>query len=69
MFSLRSFHLFFILLGIMGADLIGGWAIHEYRLTADLPTLLIGLAVILGGFGLAAYAIWFAQKTERLHIQ
>jgi hypothetical protein len=51
--SLRVFHLVFILIAIMGADLVGGWAVHEYRVGGSVPTLLLGIGCMIGGLGLA----------------
>ena len=66
--SLKTFHLVFILIAIMGADLFGGWAIHEYRLNGDVPTLMLGLLCILGGLGLTVYVILLVRALERMHI-
>ena len=63
--SLRTFHLAFILLAIMGADLYGGWAIREYRATGGLSILLLGIACLVGGLGLAAYSIHFVRVMDR----
>ena len=63
--SLRTFHLVFILLASMGADLFGGWAVREYRASGDAFTLALGIACMIGGLGLAAYAIRFVRMIER----
>ena len=63
--SLRTFHLVFILVAIMGADLFGGWAVREYRATGDPLTLTLGIVSMIGGLGLAAYAIRFVRMIER----
>lgn len=55
--SLRTFHLVFILLVIVGADLFGAWAIWNYARESDPLLLGMGIAVILGGFGLIVY-VW-----------
>jgi hypothetical protein len=49
----------------MGADLFGGWAVHEYHAAGSLPTLLMGLACMIGGLGLAAYVIRFVRMMDR----
>jgi len=67
--SLKTFHLVFILFAIMGADLFGGWAIHEYRLGGDVPTLMLGLLCIAGGLGLTVYVIFFVRALERAHVK
>ena len=66
--TLKTFHLIFILFAIMGADLFGGWAVHEYRTTGDLGTLLLGIACLAGGMGLALYTIRFVRMMEQSKI-
>ena len=68
MFSLRGFHLFFILLAILGADLFGIWAIVQYIQGGSPGLLLAGVGVPLGGLGLLFYGIWFVRKTDQAHI-
>ncbi len=62
--SLRTFHLFFILVAIMGADLFGGWAAHEYHVAGNLPILLLGIGCMIGGLGLAAYVTRFVHMLD-----
>lgn len=69
MFSLKNFHLVFILVAIMGADLFGGWAVHEYRVRGDVATLWLGIGCMAGGLGLAAYSIRFVRKLERMQLR
>ena len=69
MFSLRSFHLVFILLAIVGADLFGGWALHEYHVRGDVATLWLGIACMVGGLGLAAYSVHFVRMLDRMQVR
>lgn len=66
--SLRAFHLVFILIAMIGADVFGAWAIHEWRLTGEWTTLALGAISLVGGLGLAAYSAWFVVKLEKAHI-
>lgn len=66
--SLRMFHLVFMTLVIIGADLIGAWAIRNYSETHDPSILLCGIVTLIGGFGLVGYVIWFVRKTEKAHL-
>ena len=63
--SLRNFHLIFILLVFMGADLFGSWAIWNYRQTGDLVSLVMGVISLVGGLGLAVYGWRLVQGLER----
>jgi hypothetical protein len=66
--SLRTFHLLFILFAIMGADLFGGWAVHAYRGSGSVATLLMGIGCMVGGLGLAAYVVQFVHMMDRERI-
>lgn len=66
--SLRWFHLVFLLIVIMGAELFGGWSMHEYFTAGDGMFLALGVTSLLGGLGLAGYIFWFVRKTERAHL-
>lgn len=69
MFSLKNFHLLFILLAIVGADLFGVWAVYQYAGSRDPATLALGIISLVGGLGLVVYALSVVRKFERLHIQ
>ena len=66
--NLRSFHMLFILVAIMGADLFGGWAIHDYRTNGDSFILGLGIVSMLGGLGLAIYVLQLVRKLDRERI-
>jgi len=59
--SLRSFHLFFILLASVGADLFGIWAVWRHLQHPDPGLLVLGLVCIVGGLGLIVYAVHFVR--------
>lgn len=67
--GLRTFHLVFILIAIMGADLFGGWAVHDYRINGELPILIFGIISMIGGLGLALYVIKLVRSFDRAHIE
>ena len=66
--SLRTFHLIFMLIAIMGADLFGAWAIHEYHNSGDGLTLALGIISLVGGLGLCGYIFWFIRKAKLAHL-
>lgn len=55
--SLRAFHLFFILVSIIGADLFAVWAVWHFTQTKDALILTLGVISALGGVGLLVYGI------------
>jgi len=68
MTSLKTFHLVFILIAMMAADLFGGWAIHEHAVTHQTSMLVWGGLSFVIGLALAAYALWIVHTLERAHV-
>ena len=68
MLSLRSFHLVFILLVVVGADLFGAWSVWYYAEQKDAGVLVLGILAVLGGFGLIWYAIKLVRGMDNAHI-
>lgn len=68
MLSLRSFHLVFLLLVIVSADLFGVWCLLDYQDGGGVWMLLLGLVSLVGGLGLIGYALWFVRKLDRAKI-
>jgi type IV secretory pathway TrbL component len=67
--SLRTFHLIFILLAIVGADLFGLWAVR-YHIQQDDPLMLaLGIISFVGGIGLIVYAYRFVKSLDRAGIR
>ena len=64
--SLRAFHLLFIFLVILGADLFGIWAVRQYIAGGDPFALVIGVLAILGGLGLILYAVRLVKQLSAL---
>ena len=62
--SLKTFHLVFIIIAIIAADMFGAWAIW-HRATLDGLTLALGIATLVGGLVLTAYALFFVRKMDR----
>lgn len=66
--SLRTFHLIFILLAIVCAELFGAREFWLYSLTKDAAALWLGVVSVLGGLGLSVYALFFVRKMDAAHI-
>ncbi len=66
--SLRTFHLAFIVIAIVAADMFGAWTIYYYPEMRDNLLLALGLATILGSFALIFYAMRLVQKFDRANI-
>ncbi len=66
--SLRAFHLFFILIAILGADLFGIWSILDYARNGDPIILGLGIVSLVGGLGLIVYGVEVVRSFDRAHI-
>ena len=66
--SLRTVHLAFILLAIVGADLFGAWAVRDYIHNEDPAILSAGIVSLLGGLGLIVYAFRLVKGWDRANI-
>lgn len=67
--TLRIFHLVFVLICMVAADMFGAWAVWQNAQTPETSLLVCGVLSFLVGFGLIAYAIWFVRKADRTHLQ
>ncbi len=63
--SLRAFHLIFILVAIVSADLFGARELWYYQITNDAGTFWLGILSLLVGLALSVYALFFVRKMER----
>lgn len=64
MLSLRNFHLVFILIAILGADLFGLWSVWYFTKSNDVLILSLGIASILGGLALTGYAVRLVRRLD-----
>ncbi|MEK6799599.1 MAG: hypothetical protein AABZ12_11585 [Planctomycetota bacterium] len=68
MLSLRGFHLLFIIVVIVAADMFGAWGVYTHTQTGEDAALYVGILSFLGSFALIAYAIWLVRKLDRAHV-
>ena len=66
--GLRSFHLVFILIAILGADLFGIWSFFDYARNGDMLILGLGILSLAGGLGLIFYGIKVLRMFDRADI-
>jgi hypothetical protein len=62
--SLRAFHLLFIALSVVLAAFFGAWSIGQYRAGNEAVYVLVGIASLASGVGLAIYGAAFQRKTR-----
>jgi hypothetical protein len=61
MLSLRSFHLFFVILSIVLTSGVGAWALRHHD--PALGAICLGIGALL-----VVYEGYFVRKAERLHL-
>ena len=66
--SLRWFHMLFILLVIVSADMFGAWGLWNYYHGGGNQPLLLGIGGLIAGIGLACYVPWMVNKLDHAHI-
>ena len=62
--SLRTFHLIFILVVIMSAEMFGARELWHYQFTDDPLTFWMGILSLVGGLALSVYALVFVRKMD-----
>ncbi|MHC5108389.1 MAG: hypothetical protein ACYTHJ_00755 [Planctomycetota bacterium] len=67
--SIRAFHLAFIVIVMVAADLFGLWAIDRYQTTQEGLLVVLAVLAFTAGLAMIAYAVWFVRKLNRSHIQ
>ncbi len=67
--SLRMFHLIFILIVIVSAEMFAMRELWHYQITKDPVTLWMGIVSLVGGLGLSFYALLFVRKMDKARIQ
>lgn len=67
--SLRTFHLAFVMIVFVLADMFGAWAVYDYSTTRSVPTLIMGVVSFIIGFALIVYLVWFLRKLDRARIE
>ena len=66
--SLRAFHLLFVLVAIVGADLFFIWAMVAFGKNHDPLLMVLGVLSLLGGVGLTIYGVKLVRKLDEAHI-
>ena len=67
--SLKAFHLVFILIVMLGADLFGLWSVWNFVQTGDTFVLSLGIVCLLGGLGLFFYLVRLMRFFREAHIE
>lgn len=69
MCSLRTFHIFFILVVFVAVDMFGAWAIWRYAQEGEVLALVAGILAFGFGFALIGYVLWMLHKFNQAKIE
>lgn len=64
--SLKTFHIFFILVSILLAFGVGGWGVYVHMQETDLPLLVLGIGSFAVGAALILYGLKVLRRLRRL---
>ena len=64
--SLKSFHIFFIVMSTIFALGLGSWAVREYRRIDGTQNLVMAVLAFVGAAVLVVYGRWFLYKLKGL---
>lgn len=67
--TLRWFHLVFLLIVMVGADMFGAYAFYHYGRGGEPMVLTLGDLSLVAGLALAAYVAWLVRKFDTAGIQ
>ena len=64
--SLKTFHIFFILVSTLLALALGVWAIDDFGQSASPGNLALGSGSFIASGALLSYGIWFLRKLKNV---
>ena len=64
--SLKSFHVFFILISTLFALGLGGWSVREYRRVDGTENFVLAVVAFVTAAALVVYGRWFLRKLKGL---
>lgn len=64
--SLKSFHIFFIVVSILLAFGFGAWSLYAYATDPDVLYWVLGLGSLVVGVGLIVYGVKVVRKLRRI---
>ena len=62
--SLKSFHIFFIVVSMVLCVGVGFWATQDFGRSGSLGHLALGVGSFVGSILLACYGVWFLRKLK-----
>ncbi len=62
--SLKSFHVFFVVVSVLCALGFGAWAVADYARTGKPGVLAMGVLGFAAAVALVWYGLWFLRKLK-----
>ncbi len=64
--SLKTFHIFFIILSTLLAVAFGVWAVDDYGRSRSGIHLALGVGSFIASGALVVYGVWFLRKLKNV---
>lgn len=64
--SLKSFHIFFIVVSVVLAFGFGAWGVYFHLVDSNLLYFVLGVSSFAVGIGLVVYGVKVARKLQRI---
>jgi hypothetical protein len=66
--SLKTFHIFFIVVSILFAFGFSWWEFSSFRTVGQSIDLILMIVSVVTGIGLIFYCLWFVKKSHALKV-
>jgi len=67
--SLKTFHVFFVIVSVLCALGFGAWAVSDWLRTGSGGALLLAILAFLAAAALVWYGFWFLRKLKDVRFQ
>jgi len=64
--SLKTFHIFFIIIATLLSAICGLWGVGQYRQTQSAGPLVFAIVSFLAVAILIVYGVWFLRKLKKV---
>ena len=67
--SLKTFHVFFVIVSVLCALGFGAWAVSDYLRTGSSGVLVLAILAFAAAVALVWYGLWFLRKLKDVRFQ
>lgn len=67
--SLKTFHIFFVIVSVLCALGFGAWAVSDWMRTGRGGVLVLAILAFVAAAALVFYGLWFLRKLKDVRFQ